>query len=144
MGEVAGRREHEHRSPKKLPPAANRLACPVGVFGAFDENRTDPKAAEAKPAKSSGRQVSRFVDCDQQQSEDVEPEQAQRSAEEVCHDRMIIQRGLRAGQLRREAVEREGAEEIATHAGFDLAQATRGGLDPVEGNGVGQSGELFM
>jgi hypothetical protein len=47
------------------------------------------------------------------------------------------------GELGGEAVERKGAEEVAAHAGFDLAQAAGGGFDPVKSDGRGYGGQLF-
>ena len=47
-------------------------------------------------------------------------------------------------ELRCEAVEGEGAEQVAAHAGFYGAQAAGGGFDPVEGYRRGHSGQLFL
>lgn len=43
-----------------------------------------------------------------------------------------------------EGVEGEGAEEVAAHAGFDLAEAAGGGIDPFKGHRGGEGGELVL
>ncbi len=59
------------------------------------------------------------------------------------HVRRLL-RSRSVGELRGEAIEGEGAEQIAAHAGFDLAETAGGGLDPVEADSRGHGGELAL